>query len=385
MAKLTKKLIEATTASPKDQIIFDDELPRFGVRIKPSGAKSYVLRYRVHGRSRSYTIAPCSVMVPDTARKRARELLGDIERGHDPAEVRQSKRNAPTVDMLAADYIERHAMPNKRERSRKADEAMLELHIRPALGKIKVADVSRRDIEKLHISLQDTPYQANRVLALLSKMFSLAVAWGWRADNPVRGVPKYQEEKRERWLDDKELAILMAALEEHSESASAAAIRFLILTGARRSEVLNAEWNQFDLERAVWIKSSHHTKQKKAHYVPLSPAALEVLHGRQIANQAQPSLFVFPGRGTDKPQQELKKFWNKILTETKLKNLRLHDLRHTYASHLVSSGVSLPIVGQLLGHTQSQTTHRYAHLADAPLRQATALMGNKFSQKGNPA
>ncbi|MDE0256482.1 MAG: site-specific integrase, partial [Rhodospirillaceae bacterium] len=241
----------------------------------------------------------------------------------------------------------------------------------------KVESVSRRDITVLHASLKDRPYQANRLLALLSKMFSLSVDWGWRADNPAKGVPRYVEYRRERWLSDEELARLLRVLSEHPNRRASDAVRMQLLTGARIGEVLNAEWRDIHFDRGVWIKPSHHTKQKRTEYVPLSGQALALL--QSMRRDADPDVpFLFPGEVPGKPLTELKKFWRSVQREANLEGYRLHDNRHTHASHLVSSGLSLEIVGRLLGHTTPTTTKRYAHLADAPLRAAAEHFASKL-------
>lgn len=246
----------------------------------------------------------------------------------------------------------------------------------PSIGNQQVKSISRRTIETLHNQLQKTPYQANRVLALLSKMFSLANAWDWREDNPIKGIERYQEEKRDRWLNQEELSQFWEALDRYPHHPASFILKILLLTGARKSEILKATWDQFDLEKGIWTKPSHLTKQKKREHLPLSPHTLNILWDLKSIIKSD-SIYLFQDQSGEKPLRDIKSFWEKIIKEAKLDNVRIHDLRHTHASHLVSSGLSLSIVGKLLGHTQSSTTQRYAHLADEPLRQAVELFGNK--------
>ncbi len=211
----------------------------------------------------------------------------------------------------------------------------------------------------------------------MSKMFSLAARWGWRTDNPVKGIERYHEEPRERWLRDDELARLLSVLSAHPNQRAAKAVRFQLLTGARIGEVLSARWSDVDLSRGVWIKPSHHTKQKRTQHLPLSAPALALLvEMRKWAGAAE--RYLFPGNAPDKPLQGIKKFWRSVTEQVNLEDYRLHDNRHTHASHLVSSGLSLEIVGRLLGHTNPLTTKRYAHLADDPLRAAAERFGSKM-------
>jgi integrase len=209
-------------------------------------------------------------------------------------------------------------------------------------------------------------------------MFNLAVEWGWRPDNPAKGVQRYAEEKRDRWLSDDELYRLCAALDGHPNGRAAHAIRLQLLTGARLGEVLGSRKKDFDLERGVWTKPVHQTKQKRTEHLPLSAQALTLV--ASIIEVSDPdSPFLFPGNKPGQPLREIKKFWSAVLRQAGITNYRRHDNRHTYASHLVSSGPSLEIVGRLLGHTTATTTKRYAHLADDPLRAVTNRFGSKIA------
>ncbi|HEX6502899.1 MAG TPA: site-specific integrase [Terriglobales bacterium] len=393
------KITQKTVLSLKppvsgNRIQYDEEIPGFGARITSNGVISFVLNYRFQGRERRYTIGRHPELTALAARERAIQLRGKILDGIDPLQQRLDAQNEPTVDDLAKDYLERYAKPHKRASSLRNDRQMLEQIILPKIGLIRVGAVSRRDIEGVHHGLKETPYRANRVLALLSKMFSLAMEWRWRADNPVKGVPRYPEDKRETWLTVEQVEALLGALDNYADQSAANAIRLLIVTGARESEVLTATWDQFDLKRAIWTKPSHHTKQKKIEHTPLSDTAMQLL---RRMNEARTSAVLFPGQKNGKVSPDarvtIRRPWvqvckaaglavaeqvpgkrKKLLTIWK-PTVRIHDLRHTFASHLVSSGESLHIVGKLLGHTLPQTTARYAHLADSALRDAA----NRFA------
>ncbi len=381
MSKLTKRYIESLVASDdKTTKHWDSELKGFGVVVLPSGRKTYCIQYRNPQRVlRMLKLGVHGPITTEEARALAKKHLASVAHGKDPAESKRQVRDLSTMQDLAQDYLERHAQ-RKRPKCFSEDQRFLKNIVLPVLGSKKVAYVTRRDIESLHLQQSDTPYQANRVLALLSKMFALAVGWQWRGDNPVIGIERYPEEKRDRWLDQSELKRLWDALDRYPENLTAFVFKVLILTGARRGEVLNATWDQFDLDQGLWVKPAHLTKQKKKEHVPLSEKALVVLQDLQKRNSKNESPFLFPGRVEGKPLQEIKTFWKKILKEAEIENVRIHDLRHTYASHLVSKGLSLSIVGKLLGHTQAATTQRYAHLADEPLRQATDMFGDSIRE-----
>jgi integrase len=378
--RLSKIAVDKLSSGQCDRIFWDTSLVGFGVRLKPNDTKSYVVQYRNRstGRSRRKTIGQHGPLMSFAqAKEIATGLLSDVLRGHDPVAESNFMRTAPTISDLGHQYLEVHAIPKKRPKSVANDRSMLDRHVLPKLSSYKVSEVGHQDVQTLHNSLKSTPYQANRTMALLSKMFELAIKWGWRSDNPAKGIERFHEEKRHRWLSDEEITRLTAALDDHPNQKAANTIRLQLLTGSRIGEVLTSKWTDFNLDRGVWIKPSHHTKQKRTEHLPLSGAACELLASIRNANRGQSNL-VFPGRAIDKPIVDLKKFWRAILTAANIQDYRIHDNRHTHASHLVSSGMSLAIVGRLLGHTNPMTTQRYAHLADDPLREAAEIMAEKL-------
>lgn len=392
MGRISQRNIKTLHAPQRgNRVEWDGEIPGFGVCITRSGVKSFVLSYRINGRKRRYTIGRCSEWSADAARNRAIELKQEIRNGKDPLQEKQRASGEPTISELATQYLERHAETHKRASGRRNDRQMLRGIVLPRLGSFQLKAVGRRDIETLHASLKATPYRANRVLSLLSKMFSLAMEWGWRSDNPVRGIPRFHEDKRERWLTVDELRRIDIALDAYPDQRAANVIRMLLMTGAREGEVLKADWTQFDLKRGIWTKPSHHTKQKKIEHVPLGADVLKLLHSMK-QKAAGP---LFPGTNGS-ARVTIRRPWVQVCKAAGLvevltlkgkrrtinryrPTLRIHDLRHTYASHLVSDGVSLQVVGKLLGHTNPQTTNRYAHVADEALRKATNRFGEIFT------
>lgn len=394
--KLTKPLVKSVsiddiadvTPSTKDKVLWDTEVTGFGLRVTRGGAKAYIFKYRLgHGRAAKTTkmrIGGIDLSL-DKARLKARQFREQVVDGEDPSRKRDEFANAPTVAQLCQDYMERHA-PKKRTKDE--DQRIIDTVIKPKMGRIKVADVKFRDVEDLHRGLRKTPYQANRTLALVKTMLNLAIKWEWRATNPAKGVERFPEERREIFLSPKQIEALSQALIKYEDNAtrkteahkSANAIRLLMLTGSRRTEVLSARWEQFDLEAGVWIKPSAHTKQKKEHRIPLAPAAKELLV--TIHEQGEhPTGYVFPSRTGEGHLGDLKRAWSDVCKIANIKGVRVHDLRHTYASILASGGMSLPIIGALLGHTQPATTARYTHLYDDPLRAATERVAAAYGKK----
>lgn len=380
--KLTKQIVAAAKPQERETITWDESVPGLGLRVTRSGAKSFILKTRIGGGRtapvKKPTIGKVGDLTLDQARAKAREWKALAADGIDPA--RHKEESGRTVADLCAEYLEIHA-PEKR--SAEDDKSKINQHILPRLGRQLAKDVGYSDVSRLHRAMKETPYAANRTVALLSKMFSLAIKWEWIERNPTTGIKKFPEERRERFLSPDEISRLSQALIQMIETAArpnearkvADAFRLLLLTGARRSEVLSATWDMFNLETGHWTKPSSHTKQKKEHRVPLSPPAIKLL--QDIKARDDDPDYVFPSRaGTKHPHlTELKSSWAKVCSIAGIDGVRVHDLRHTYASILVSGGASLPLIGALLGHTQVQTTQRYAHLADDPLREATNRVG----------
>jgi integrase len=378
--RLTDRMVLALPAPDTGNKIYWDApdrkganaTPGFGVRVTAAGSRAFILNYRTNaGRERRLTIGSPPAWTLAAAREAAAEHRHRIDGGGDPLADLTAGREAPTMCDLADRFIA-DELPKRRESTRVDYAAIIRRYISPALGRLKVAEVRHGDIEKLHRKIAETaPYRANRTVAILSRMFNLAIKWEMRADNPAKGIERKPEEKRERYLSPAEIARLAEALAARP-GPSANAVRLLLLTGARRNEILSATWAQFDFEAGVWTKPASTTKQAKLHRIPLSAPALALLADMRTAAGSAP--FLFPG-AKGKPQSGLKKFWATICRDAHLASVRVHDLRHTFASVLASSGLSLPIIGKLLGHSQAATTQRYAHLLDDPLRTAAERAG----------
>jgi integrase len=268
-------------------VVYDADLPGFGIRLTANGARSFVFNYVVHRRERRLTIGRFPTWSTTAAREEAKGLKRQVNLGIDPLEEgrmraakAEAERSAPTVRDLFLRYADEH-LPNKSPAAATNDRRMWERHILPVLGSIKVAELSHDDVDRLHAAISATrPIAANRVVEVLRKALNLARRWGWRQDNPATGVRRNREERRERFLTPEELTRLTAALAAHPDRTPADAIHLLILTGARRSEVFKATWDQFDLDRGVWVKPAAQTKQRRLHRVPLSGPALELLRRR---------------------------------------------------------------------------------------------------------
>ena len=373
MAKLTKSVVEKAEIRDRVYILWDSDVKGFGVRIRPSGSRIYLFKYRSpNGRQRKLRIGRHGNITVDNARLNAKRAAGQVADGKDPAGQKSTDRKSPTVADLCDRYLAEHAEVHKAASSIRNDQRLIETRIRPVLGRLRVLAVAREDVGKLHHALRKTPYEANRTLALLSKMFNLAEAWGLRPDgsNPCRHLKKFKEEKRERFLSPDELAELNKVLVEAERSQTEMpgvllAIRLLIFTGCRLGEILTLKWEWVDFEAGCLRLPDSKTGSKT---VQLGTPALTLLS----ESPPQPdNPFVIVGRRPGTHLVNLEKPWRRIRAKAKLNDVRIHDLRHTFASYGAAANLSLPMIGKMLGHTQAATTQRYAHLAADPVKQAT--------------
>jgi len=375
--KLTKRRVDATKAG---ETIWDGEIRGLGLRVFASGVRSYVFKYRRGGVQRWHTIGlHGSPWTPDTARKEALRLKRLVDEGRDPATEKSDERTADTFDAFADRYLKDYAKAHKKASTLREETRALSNHLRPALGRYRMKDIQRSDIARFHQGMKDMPYAANRYLALLSHMFNVAEDWGVRPENsnPCRRVKKFREEARERFLSPKELKRLgrvLAFLDRKGASQyEVVAIRLLLFTGARLNEILSLQWEHVDLAARVIRLPDSKTGAKT---IALSAPAVEILCAlpKQDRNP-----FVICGRKTGAHLVNLQKPWRRIRKAALIEDVRIHDLRHSFASVAASGGMSLPLIGALLGHTQPQTTHRYAHLADDPRLAAADAVGTTIA------
>jgi integrase len=420
--KITKRSVDGIEPGARPFIAFDSDLAGFGVRVWPSGAMVYVVEYRPHGGGRSVakkriTIGKVGTLTPEQARKAAADALARVRLGDDPAAEKARQREALTVASLIETFKAEHVESKLKESTGRSYDAALDV-LKAAHGSTKAEALTRGQVAALHSKMRESPYAANRALATWSKMF----AWGMKrglipkGENPAREIDRYREDKRERFLTSEELARLGDALREgetiglvyevdeskpkakHAPKAenrrvkldpfAVAAIRLLILTGARLREILDAQWSHLDSERGILFLPDSKTGKKPVY---LSAAAQAVLASLP---RIEGNPYVIAGHGPRKsrageagassakakqpegaPRADLKKPWTAVRRAAGLDGVRLHDLRHSFASVGAGASLGLPVIGKLLGHSQPQTTARYAHLDADPLRRAVDTIG----------
>jgi len=381
MPRITKRSVDALTDAA---LIWDDELPGFGARCRDSGAIYYFLKYRVGSRQRWHTIGRHGApWTPEEARKEALRLLGEVVKGSDPGAARAADRTAATMKELCDLYLT-EGVATKKVSTVRNDRSRIERHIKPLLGHRKVREITRGDVERFQRDVavgrtaadQKTGFRGRSIVTggrgaarlsmiLLSAMFSFAIQRALRSDNPCAGVRRYKPGKSERFLSTTELVSLgdaLTAAERAGTNPNAiAAIRVLALTGARAGEILSLRWQEVDFERTCLRLSDSKTGAK---VIPLGAAAMQVITAQERRAGTD---HVFPGAHGG-PLGSIGKIWRQVRGAAGLAEVRLHDLRHSFASNIVNAGGSLPVIGALLGHRSTQTTARYAHLADDPLR-----------------
>ncbi len=409
--KIGRRAPSALPAVTRPTIFFDTDLTGFGLKASPTGALSFVVEYRpgAGGRSvskRRMVIGTPKNLTPEEARNQASGILARVRLGDDPAAERSNARKAETISDLMTSFMDDHVRAKRKPRTAKLFQSYIDNHIEPALGTRKAPSLARADIERLHKAIGKTkPVTANRVLALIGAAYSYGLRSGHlpeRMTNPAGGIEKFREQVRERFLSESELLRLGAAIREaetvgipwirqskskHARKRenritnigphAAAALRLLIFTGARLREILDLRWDHVDLQRGLLFLPDSKTGKKT---IVLGAAALAVLE-----NLPRVGNFVIAGTENDRPRADLQRPWALVSRRAALDGLRLHDLRHSFASVGAGSGFGLPVIGKLLGHSNSKTTERYAHLAADPLRRASdAISGSIAKAMGEP-
>lgn len=378
--KLTKALIDAAAPADREIVLWDASLPGFGVRIKPSGTRSFVIQYRNRfGRSRRVTIGRYGTITLDEARKEARQQLSAVHQGRDPRDEKDRDRAGCSVRALAERYMADHCEGRCKASTMAAHRWLLDRFILPQLGTRSIHEVRQVDIDRLHQSLKATPYNANRALGLLKAMYGRAEVWGLVEPgiNPARSVRPFRERKRQRFLSLPELQRLAQALDEAEAVGEisepvALAYRLLVLTGARLNEIRTLRWEQIDWTLRLIVLRDHKADAGGAKGIPLNSGALSLL---TEAERDPDNPYVIAGLVPGAPIADLQRPWRRVRQRAGLDDVRIHDLRHSFASFGISVGASLPIVGGLLGHRSMAATATYAHLAADPLHTASERIG----------
>ena len=373
-ATISRRTVEALEVE-KDTVFWDRELTGFGVRVYASGGKFYVAQTRGPEGPKRVTVGRHGVITADQARRRAAAIIARIKAGQEPIDepIASKPRDGATVGEIAARYLDEHVAVRCKPRTAEMYRLTIEKHILPAIGDMPLAAVTAEDVADLHYALRDVPTMANRVVDTLSRLYGMAEAWGEVPEgrNPCRTAVKYKERRRERFLTEEEFRrlgrVLAEAETEGGVSAYAiAAIRLLMLTGCRRNEILTLQWKDVDLDaRQLNLTDS----KTGARFVPLSEAAVRVLATMPRVSR---SPWVIPGKKPGTHMKNVNDPWEIVRKRAELEDVRLHDLRHSFASRALALGESLPVIGKLLGHTQVETTARYAHLTRDSVRGSAA-------------
>ncbi|MDB4975864.1 MAG: integrase family protein [Myxococcaceae bacterium] len=393
-AKLTTQLIDGTAPQRKRFFIWDTEVRGLALRVAPTGRKVFQLYYRAtNGEQRSPVVGTYGAITLLQARGIAQSMLGEARAGGDPSCERKAARKSPTVSDACTRFLEEHAA-KKKPSTNVSYTHLVNTYVKPTIGARKVASITHQDITRIVYPLSKKyPTQANRLRATLSKLFALTEKWGMRPNgsNPVVHVERSREVQRHRDLNEDELERLAKVLLDAEGSdpelalnpRAIAIIRLLMFTGCRRSEVLRLRWSEVDLERSILRLGDSKTGAKIVH---LNVAARDVIEAQ---SKLSGNPYVFPSDWTEgRPLSDIKRIWDLVRQRSGLDGegaMRLHDLRHHYASTAAAAGLSLPLIGKLLGHTNPATTARYAQLADDPARRGAEEVGRLISSALRPA
>ena len=374
---LTARLARQSRPGAKDTILFDTGLPGFGLRIHPSGRKVWILQARIEGRSRRMVIARYGEMSLTRARRRARDMLENIRAGANPADDLLREKRTPTVKEFAREYL-RRCDPYWKPSGRRTVRIYLKARILPAFGSLPLDDVCPEDVSEWFDSAsRDKPGASNRAFEILRTMMFRAEDWGFRerGTNPCVGIKKNPRRNIARCLDSDELARLGKALDAHEARwpEAVAAIRLLALTGCRRGEVLNLRWRDIR-KNAIALPDS----KTGPRAVPLGKSARAIVDA--LPDPRRKDAYLFPKNAGRRSPYNIVACWHSVRADAELGRLRLHDLRHTAASHAVMSGENLPLVGRLLGHRRNETTAGYAHLADGHLVETAEKIGRLVAE-----
>ena len=389
VGRITKRTVDALQTTGKDYVHWDGELTGFGVRVRPSGSKSYVAVYRTGGRNtplRRVTIGAVGKIEADKARDEAKGIIRQAELGQDRAAEKAKARAEMSFAKVCDLYLD-EGCETKKASTIATDRGRIERHIKPLLGKKRIGEITRPDIEKFmrdvangktaadektkargRAIVEGGKGTATRTVGLLGGIMSFAVIRQLRADNPVRGVKRYTDKKGQTFLSATELGKIGAALADlESEGANPSAIaiiRLLAFTGARKGEIAGLRWREVDIERGYLRLGDSKTGAK---VIPIGAPACEVLASVAAIEGSE---YVFPASSGDGHFQGVERVWQKVRTAAGFPTLRLHDLRHSFASIGLARGDALPIICAILGHADVKTTSRYAHLADDPVKRA---------------
>ena len=376
---ISKQTVDGLSVEARETVFWDRDLPGFGVRVYPSGRKIYVVQSRGPNGIRRVSLGRHGEITADRARKLAAAAIARIKRGEDPEPGPAERKDTFTVADLAERYMEGHVKVHCNAHTQWIYEGSLRNHILPALGAKAVASVGREEVAALHYGMRETPRAANRALMVLSKMFSLSEAWGLAppGGNPCRHVLRYKEGRRERFLTEDEYRRVGLALRELEaggplQARAAAALRLIMLTGCRVGEVVTLKWS--DVDRKAGELRLRDAKTG-ARMVPLTPAALEVLAG---VKRVRRSPWLFPGKRPDRHLSNISPYWYRVRDDAEVEDVRIHDLRHSFASRALAVGLALPMIGRLLGHTDIGSTARYAHLSREAEKIAVARVGGSI-------